>query len=415
MKVNYYLAPNPDQEGKHRIRLYISHAGERFFFNTGMKSTKADWVKPKFDKDSNLKHLGRIKANGPINRKINDNLAKWEVDVNQLYLKALNDGEMINQEYFEKNLSFVQSKENDFFAVWDEYVQSTRIHKAWSQGYETQVGVVKNKLMELNKAKKIKFTSIDHKFLNRFIDLHIKEYRVNSYTNQNIVSLKVFLTWATKHDLNRNMTYQKWDVKLPEPGKDENIYYLTIDELNRLLAHKYRDPEIRDSFLFQCFTGLRYSDLKKLQKTDIHDDHISITTKKTRKRIDVPLNDVSRSILDKYKDSPSNNALPVPYPNKYNQGIKDLGRDAKLNRIVDYINYCGREPNHEKCKLYEKMTSHTGRKTFITMAVYLDIPLEVVIAITGQSYEVAKRYYKIQDQHKSREMDKFNTNLKIVS
>lgn len=59
---------------------------------------------------------------------------------------------------------------------------------------------------------------------------------------------------------------------------------------------------VRDVFMFQCFTGLRYSDVENLKRSDIKDNFIEIITVKTSDSLIIELNDHSRAILEKYKD-----------------------------------------------------------------------------------------------------------------
>lgn len=85
------------------------------------------------------------------------------------------------------------------------------------------------------------------------------------------------------------------------------MIFLTWEELNKLkdykipLTKQYLE-RVRDVFLFCCFSGLRYSDVYNLKRSDIRDGHIEITTVKTADRLVIELNNHSRAILDKYKD-----------------------------------------------------------------------------------------------------------------
>ena len=99
---------------------------------------------------------------------------------------------------------------------------------------------------------------------------------------------------------------------------DKEVIFLTADELKKLMAYeipakKEHLDRVRDAFLFCCYSGLRHSDLFNLKRSDVHEDHISITTVKTAHSLRIELNDMTRAILDKYKDIPfkDNKALPV--------------------------------------------------------------------------------------------------------
>jgi len=273
---------------------------------------------------------------------------------------------------------------------------------------------LKAELDTLNNRSKIEFDTINDEFLKRFLKQHFQQGWLNPYTEKNYKLFKYFMTWATKKGYNKNLDYQEWEVNLDKPKNDDNIYYLEMDELNAVMENKYKNEKVKDCFLFQCFTGLRYSDMYNLLKSDINHENITTHTQKTHKKIKIPLNDVSKSIINKYKDDPGEKALPVMSVQKYNKFIQELGQDTGLTREVDYVNYCGGDMMRKKYKLHQKMTSHTGRKTFVTLGVYLGIPIETMIKYTGQTIDIIGRYYDIADEVKEREMKKYNQ-LRIVS
>lgn len=79
--------------------------------------------------------------------------------------------------------------------------------------------------------------------------------------------------------------------------------------------------------------------------------------------VKVPLNDIAKTILERYKDYDGGTLLPFISEQKYNQAIKEAFRLAGLNRIVTVLNPLTREP--EQKYLYEVATTHTARRTFI--------------------------------------------------
>ena len=77
----------------------------------------------------------------------------------------------------------------------------------------------------------------------------------------------------------------------------------------------------------------------------------------------VPLNSVARTILERYKDIPGKKLLPCIADQNYNYAIKDIFREAGLNRMVTILNPTTRE--EEKRPLYEVASSHIARRCFI--------------------------------------------------
>lgn len=105
--------------------------------------------------------------------------------------------------------------------------------------------------------------------------------------------------------MHRNNAYDTFRPKLKDTQK--KIIFLTWEELTKLREFeippaKQSFDRVRDVFLFQCFTGLRYSDAYNLRRSDIKEDHIEVTTIKTSDSLVIELNKHSKAILEKYQD-----------------------------------------------------------------------------------------------------------------
>ena len=164
-------------------------------------------------------------------------------------------------------------------------------------------------------------------------------------------------------------------------------------------------------FLFQCFTGLRYSDVFNLRRSDIKGDHIEVTTVKTSDSLIIELNDHSKAILEKYKDVEfeKNKALPVITNQKMNDYLKELAELAEINEPVRQTYYKGNERIDEVTPKYALLSTHAGRRTFICNALALGIPPQVVMKWTGHSdYKAMNPYIDIADDIKANAMSKFN-------
>ena len=103
----------------------------------------------------------------------------------------------------------------------------------------------------------------------------------NSTVLKQIGFLKWFLRWSMKKGFHQNAAYETFKPKLKKP--DKPIIFLTRKEQEQLRDYQIPDSKqylerVRDVFAFCCFTGLRYSDVYNLRRSDIKDDHIEITT-----------------------------------------------------------------------------------------------------------------------------------------
>ena len=236
----------------------------------------------------------------------------------------------------------------------------------------------------------------------------------NSTIGKQLSFLKWFLRWAFKKGVHQNNAYDSYKPKLKSTQK--KIIFLTWEELNKLREFKIPTTKqaldrVRDVFLFQCFTGLRYSDVFNLRRSDIKGDHIEVTTVKTSDSLIIELNNHSKAILDKYKDVAfeDDKVLPVITNQKMNDYLKELAELAGIDEPVRQTYYRGNERIDEVTPKYALLGTHAGRRTFICNALALGIPPQVVMKWTGHSdYKAMKPYIDIADDIKANAMSKFN-------
>ena len=196
----------------------------------------------------------------------------------------------------------------------------------------------------------------------------------------------------------------------------KKIIFLTWEELTKLRGFeippaKQSLDRVRDVFLFQCFTGLRYSDVYNLRRSDIKEDHIEVTTIKTSDSLVIELNKHSKAILEKYQDVvfEHDKALPVITNQKMNEYLKELAELAGINEPIRQTYYKGNERIDEVTPKYALLGTHAGRRTFICNALALGIPPQVVMKWTGhRDYKAMKPYIDIADDIKANAMSKFN-------
>ena len=236
----------------------------------------------------------------------------------------------------------------------------------------------------------------------------------NSTIEKKLGYFRWFLNWATEKGYNTNKAYKTFRPTLKQTQR--KVIYLTKEELAKVRSlelvgdNAYLDP-VRDVFLFCCFSGLRHSDANNLRRSDIKGDHIEITTVKTADSISIELNDITKAILEKYKDVPftDNKALPNLTNQAMNRDIKDLCKLAGINEEIRITTYKGSTRTDSVYQKWEKVGTHTGRRTFIVNALSLGISPSIVMKWTGHSdYKAMKPYIDIVDSAKAKSMTKFN-------
>ncbi|MFC6269813.1 site-specific integrase, partial [Frigoriflavimonas asaccharolytica] len=303
--------------------------------------------------------------------------------------------------------------EKTLFEIFDLFVLEESRINLWTNTTSAKMKTFRKHLKTFN--SKLNFENIDEKKLLQYqYFLQDKLQLQNSTTLKNFSFLRWFLKWATRKGFNSNMTFQNFRPKLKTVQK--KIIFLTQAELKhvkefKIPAKKQYLDRVRDVFLFQCFTGLRYSDVENLKRSDINENFIEIITVKTSDSLVIELNDHSKALLNKYKDSQFDDykALPVISNQRMNEYLRELMELAKIDEPVRETYYKGNQRYDEVFPKYALMSSHAGRRTFICNALSLGIPPQVVMKWTGHSdYSAMKPYIDIADQTKINAMEKFN-------
>lgn len=250
-----------------------------------------------------------------------------------------------------------------------------------------------------------------------FVDFSRKaDDLINSSMAKNLEFLRWFLRWCYKHKFNPIDDFETFRPKLKSPKK--RVIFLNDIELQKLevfkIPPKYaRLEKIRDMFLFQCFTSLRFSDMQNLRWTDVMDDYILVTTIKTYESLVIDLNDHSRAILKKYRHYRfmQNKVFPQISNATMNQSIHLLCKLAGFNEPIRIVQFKGSERIEKVVPKYKLIGSHTGRRSFISNGLSKGIPAEIMMKWTGHSdWKAMQPYIEITNEAKSNFMKLFNKN-----
>ena len=402
------------------IRMRVNFASKRIEFTTGYRIDSAKW-----DADKQ-----RVK-NGCSNKlkqsasEINASLLEYYTEIQSIFKRFEVEDVMPTPEQIKEVFNALHKPVSeepkpkkealpcDFFQVFDDFVEDCGRQNNWTDSTFEKFAAVKNHLTNFREG--LTFEFFDERGLNDYISYlrDVKEMR-NTTIGKQLSFLKWFLRWAFKKGVHQNNAYDSYKPKLKSTQK--KIIFLTWDELNRLRefkipSNKQALERVRDVFLFQCFTGLRYSDVFNLRRSDIKGDHIEVTTVKTSDSLIIELNNHSKAILDKYKDVAfeDDKVLPVITNQKMNDYLKELAEMAGIDEPVRQTYYKGNERIDDVTPKYALLGTHAGRRTFICNALALGIPPQVVMKWTGHSdYKAMKPYIDIADDIKANAMSKFN-------
>jgi len=179
------------------------------------------------------------------------------------------------------------------------------------------------------------------------------------------------------------------------------IVFLSVDELKSFENHQFSQPrlqQVKDWFVFSCYTGLAYNEIKNLKKQHIVKGFdgmfwIEMVREKTQKNISVPILPKAQELIDKYADGDSKFVFSVVSNQRYNSYLKEIASILGLEK---------------------RLTTHTARKTFAsTVLLYNDVPMEIVSQLLGHSSITITEdsYGKVVQKKVSEQMRRLNGKL----
>lgn len=211
-----------------------------------------------------------------------------------------------------------------------------------------------------------------------------------------IVNICLKNGWLTRNPF---MGYKMTKREIERP-------YLSQEELSAIASKTFLAPrmnQVRDIFLFSCYTGLAYADVEKLSRSEISkgiDGEMWIFThrQKTESATRIPLLPPAKEILERYSD----------HPQCVNQGrLLPILSNQKMNTYLKEI--------ADACEITKKMTFHTARHTFATTVTLTNgVPIETVSKMLGhKNLKTTQHYAKIIDMKVSEDMKSLREKFSI--
>lgn len=313
------------------------------------------------------------------------------------------------------NASLADEHDN-LFRVFDIFTDTMGKQNQWTASTYEKFAAIRRHLKDFDPI--LSFPQIDDSKMQEYFQFLNKKEMRNTTIAKHLAFVRWFLRWAANKGYYNGTSHNTFKPKIKGiDGNSKEIIYLTQDEIKTLENHQFLPTQaslerVRDVFLFSCFTGLRYSDVAKLKRTDIKDGFIEVVTKKTNDGLRIELNKHSQAILDKYKDFAFRGdlALPVISNVKMNEALKVLGQVCGIDEPTRIVYFQGNQRMEQVLPKWALLTTHCGRRTFVVTALQLGIPSEVIMKWTGHSnFSAMKPYVKIVDELKARAMTKFDS------
>ncbi|MDO7138276.1 tyrosine-type recombinase/integrase [Algibacter lectus] len=375
---------------------YFKHESKQFKYSTGEKINPNHWSfstnKP------NLKGKYRDLNSNSISTQLNRYSNKFE-EIYGLCLKINEDfTSKTLREAFDVEFKKVNKDKNLFFDVYKEFMDEKKKRHEWKPSTVKRYNNIKNHLKEFEKDKKYKltFNKINSKFYTEFVNYCYTTLDHNTNTfSRNIGLFKTFMFWSLKEKYTYNDSFK--DFKKPERVITKEVA-LTIDQVKSIFEFELTSKaleRVRDVFVFQCLTGLRYGELKLISKRSVVNNILVFSEEKdvTKEAREVPLFEISNFILKKYGYE-----LPLLTNQKYNDAIKDVFEEAEFTYEVEYTRTKNKEREIKHMPFNKRISTHTARRSFVTIMKKKGIADKTIMNMTGhRDLKTFNTYYKVDN------------------
>ena len=393
-KVLFYIKKNaPLRNGNTPIMGRITINGQRTQLSTQLSVNPNLWDVS----------MGRAAGRSAVASHVNEQLSQIRFHIERcyntlFYEHALVTPKMVKEMYFgndqrnETLLAFFRHHNEEFSRMVGISRSKTTYYK-----YRCVYKHLENYVNDKFNRKDLLFKELDKEFLTGFHHYIAQECGHKKNT-----------TWiymiAFKHILMlaRSKGYMDKDIfanyKLQSEFVTRN--YLTMDEINRMMQYENEDVTlqlVRDTFLFSCFTGLSYVDIRDLEPQNIQEINkqlwVNTTRRKTGAEVNVRLFTVPYNILLKY--------MPASGSGR----IFDLPSNGWCNKCLDKI--------VAEAGIPKKITFHAARHTFATtITLSQGVAIETISKLLGhKNIRTTQIYANITHSHISGEMERLSKRI----
>ena len=394
----YIMRTRLTKKGEAPILLRVTISGTRATCSTNLK------VDPNIWNSTAEKAKGRDRQSNELNQHLDAIKAK----ISQIHRQLETD----DKEFDAQSVINLYQGKNDkkkimLLELFQEHNERCRmlIGKDMASGtverYETSLKLTRQFIQLQFGKDDIPVEDVNHKFITDY-EFFFKTVRNCSHntTTKYLKNFKKIIRIALANEYITKDPFVNIRFSLDEVDKD----FLTDDEVSTIYEKEFsieRLAQVRDFFIFSCYTGLAFSDLKGLNREHLVKDNesrlwIRKKRQKTKNMCNIPLLDIPLQIIEKYRDHPqcttTERVLPV---------ISNTKMNAYLKEIADV------------CGIKKQVCTHTARHTFATsVGLANGVSIENVAKMLGHSdTKMTRHYARVLD--KSIMSDMLNVNEKL--
>ncbi|MCC6816646.1 MAG: site-specific integrase [Saprospiraceae bacterium] len=398
MNVKFIIRKNREAGGLVPIQMQVTLEGVRQFITTGQKIEPDYWDV----------RTGRAAGKSQKIKVINEYLDKMRVDAYKVFNEMKSLGNEFTPEDLRRNLTGKnEAKTKKLLEVCDIFNSNAEKLIGIEIGKITwgRYKAFRNRIADFLKLKysldDIYLSHLKYSFMVEY-EFYIKtEVKIQQNTMAKYLKyVNRVIEFATNNEwMDRNI-FQNYKC----PVKEAKREYLTQAELDRIMDKDFKIDrliEVRDIFVFCCYTGYAYKDAANLTPghigTGINGKKWIYTSRqKTENVSNVPLLDKALDILEKYKDHPKcvkdNKLLPMKSNQKLNSYLKEIA---------------------DICEIKKPLTTHIARHTFATTVLLANgVSMEATSKMLGHSsIKTTQIYGKIVESRVGDEMDMLSEKL----
>lgn len=332
-----------------------------------------------------------VRGRNPESESINKQIRAFKTSLYNHFTRLVEKGETVSAKKIKDLFNGVDKKRKTLIQVFEFHnnKMEKQVGKDYAKGtyerFKTCLKLLKEFMKQTYCCDDILLEEIKLAFITDFdFFLRTKRNCNNNTTVKYIKNFKKIIREVIAHGWLQADPFANYKARLEQVDR----VILTQDEIDLLMKKRFeikRLEQIKDIFLFCCFTGLAYADVKKLSKDNLFiginkGNWIQINRTKTNVQSKIPILPMAQTILDKYNDNPvcltQNKLLPVPSNQNYNSYLKEVA---------------------DLCGIKKKLTSHIARHTFATtVTLNHRVPIETVSKMLGhRSIKTTEQYSKV--------------------
>ena len=351
---------------------------------------------------------GKIKGSSEEARSINNHLDLLKSQIRDAEMELIHKKIALTTETIKSKLLGVDERARMLVPIFQDHNNKIKelVGKEYAPGtlerYTTSLKHTIEFMQWKYNISDIDITKIDHAFITDY-EFWLRSVR-NCANNTAVKYLKNFnkiIKLCLANDWIDKNPFANYKSKV----KDVERVYLTEAEIQSIIKKDFKTERlslVRDIFLFSCFTGLAYIDVKNLTKSHISfgidgEKWIFTHRQKTESASKIPILPVTQMIIEKYENHPQCNneykLLPILSNQKMNAYLKEIAG---------------------VCEIEKELTFHIARHTFATTVTLTNgVPIESVSKMLGhKNLRTTQHYAKVLDRKVSDDMkilkDKFS-------